>query len=123
MLQWQVEGADTVTISGVGTVNPKAGTATVTPAQTTTYTLTATNAKGQATQAVTVTVTLGAVQILNFQAAPLNINAGQTSTLQWQTQNADTVTISGVGTVGQSGSTDSRLSRHLLRSLEQVSSG
>lgn len=104
VLQWQVEGADTVTISGVGTVNSKAGTVTVTPAQTTAYTLTATSPKGQATQVVTVTVTPGAVQILNFQAAPLNINAGQTSTLQWQTQNADTVTISGIGTVAQSGS-------------------
>ncbi len=48
----------------------------------------------------------GGLQIVNFQANPAVINRGQSSTLQWQTQNATTVTISaGVGTVAQNGST------------------
>jgi hypothetical protein len=47
----------------------------------------------------------GGVQIVSFQANPAVINRGQSSTLQWQTQNATSVTISGVGTVAQNGST------------------
>lgn len=107
-LAWTVQNADTVQITSIGNVNPKQGTATVSPTQTTTYTLTASNAQGQVTSVQTVTVGTGGqngVQIVNFQGNPLTINAGQSSTLTWTTTNADTVTISGVGAVSPNGST------------------
>src|SRR5262249_30650940 len=55
-LSWNVTGAQSVTIdSGIGAVSA-ASSKTVSPAQTTTYTLTATNSGGNATARVTVTV-------------------------------------------------------------------
>ncbi len=106
-LAWQVENADSVEITGLGTVNPQAGTASVSPIQTTTYKLTARNGAGEVNESVTVTVTQQAQPaVLSFQASPASIAAGQASTLTWQTQNADQVTISGgVGAVAQNGST------------------
>ena len=105
-LAWQVENADTVEITGLGQLNPKADTATVTPAQTTTYTLTARNTSGTATATVTVTVVQPQVKIQSFQANPSSINAGQSTMLIWQTTNADQVSISGVsGPLPTSGST------------------
>lgn len=104
VLSWQVENADTVEITGLGQVNPKAGSATVAPTQTTTYTLTARNSKGEVTAAQTVTVMQAPVRILSFTASPASIGAGQSSTLQWQTQNADNVTITNVGAVAVNGS-------------------
>ena len=56
-LVWEVRDADEVTISGIGSVDPKAGTSTVTLSQTTTYTLTAKNRVSQASATVTVEVT------------------------------------------------------------------
>ena len=55
VLAWQVTGAFSVNISGVGTVD-SSGQVTVPVAQTTTYTLTATNLFGSSTAHVTVTV-------------------------------------------------------------------
>ncbi|MSV34541.1 MAG: OmpA family protein [Bryobacterales bacterium] len=43
-------------------------------------------------------------QIINFTANPTAINAGQSSTLRWQVINADTVSITSLGTVALSGS-------------------
>ena len=55
LLSWQVSGATAISIDGgVGTVT--GAQASVSPQDTTTYTLTATNEGGSATQAVTVTV-------------------------------------------------------------------
>jgi hypothetical protein len=106
VLAWQVENADTVSISPqLGQVNPQAGTATVAPVQTTSYTLTATNKNGSVNETVTIAVNTPGVAVLSFQANPTNILPGQSSTLIWQTQNADTVTISGIGSVSQNGST------------------
>jgi hypothetical protein len=59
-LTWTVEGADSVTISPApGKVDPKTGSSSVTPAQTTTYILTATGPGGTVNAAVTVTVAPG----------------------------------------------------------------
>lgn len=54
-LTWQTSGAETLTITpDVGAVEGAAGSVTVNPATTTTYTLTATNAQGPATSQVRV---------------------------------------------------------------------
>ena len=64
--------------------------------------------RGTVTQATTVTVgavVAGAPQIVRFEANPLSIAPGGQSTLSWTTNNATTVSISGVGTVTANGST------------------
>ncbi|MGD0352703.1 MAG: hypothetical protein ABSB38_04320 [Dehalococcoidia bacterium] len=55
ILSWHVTGANTVVITGLGTV-PSSGSAPVSPASTTTYTLTAINDFTTTTGSVTVTV-------------------------------------------------------------------
>ncbi|NWF85224.1 MAG: OmpA family protein [Bryobacteraceae bacterium] len=106
VLSWQVLNADEVEISGIGKVNNAAGTTQVAPAQTTTYRLTARNKAGEATETVTVTVqepVIPQVRILSFQGTPASINFGESSSLVWETENADTVTIDGIGTVRPTG--------------------
>ncbi|MGC8792453.1 MAG: PKD domain-containing protein, partial [Bryobacteraceae bacterium] len=84
---------------------PRAGTTTVAPARTTEYRLTARNRTSEVSETVVVVVEQPQVRILSFYASPANIMEGESSTLYWQTENAETVTISGVGNVPASGST------------------
>ena len=105
-LRWEVDGADTVTITpgAAGNVDPKTGTLDVAPAQTTTYTLTAKGAGGTVTANTTVTVSAGpGPQIIRFAASPTNLTGGESSTLSWTTQGASQVSISGIGTVDANG--------------------
>jgi hypothetical protein len=102
ILSWVVQNATTVTISGItGNLNPNSGSTQVTPAATTTYTLTATGSGGSTVTAqAVVTVQAGTApgpQIITFNGSPLSITAGGTSTLNWTTANATSVTISGLG--------------------------
>lgn len=103
-LAWQVENADEVSIAGIGAVDAKAGQVSVSPADTTTYRLTAKNKKGELNATVTVTVERAVARVLNFSASPMTITAGQSSTLSWSTENAEAVDISGIGTVAVQGS-------------------
>lgn len=103
-LSWSVENADTVSIDGIGNVNANAGTTNVAPTATTVYRLTATNSQGSVSETVTVSVTRPDVRILFFSATPMTVVAGQSTTLSWQTENAEEVEISGIGAVAQSGS-------------------
>lgn len=98
-LAWQVLNADEVEITSLGKVNPQAGTGQVTPTETTTYKLTAKNKVSEVSETVTVTVEKPGVRILNFTASPANIPLGQASNLVWQTENAERVTITGIGNV------------------------
>jgi hypothetical protein len=108
-LSWNVPNATSVTISGgVGSNLPAAGTATVSPTQTTTYNLTATGSGG-ATLTASVTVTVGASKpvIVRFQAAPTSISSGASSSLSWATTGASTVSITpNVGNEPVNGSTN-----------------
>jgi len=104
-LVWQIENAESAEISGIGRVDPRAGASTVAPTRTTEYRLTARNRAGEVSETVTVVVEQPQVRILSFYASPTNIMAGESSTLFWQTENAETVTLSGVGAVAASGST------------------
>ena len=107
-LTWIVQGASGVSINnGVGNV-ANSGSTQVSPTATTTYTLTATGPTGPITATAIVTVGAGGVgnpQIVRFEANPLNIQPGQQSTLSWTTNGANTVSISGVGSVTPNGST------------------
>ena len=101
-LCWQVNGATSISISpGVGSNLNANDCATVSPQQTTTYTLTATNATGQI-QANT-TVNVGALQILSFTATPsFSLVQGAPVVLAWQTLNATSVIIIGADLTTQS---------------------
>ena len=102
-LSWKVLNADSVTISTIGSVQAS-GNASVSPTTTTTYQLTAKNATGEDNATATVVVTQAQVQITACSATPTNIMAGETSTISYQTVNASQVSITGVGTVANSGS-------------------
>ncbi|HTT63992.1 MAG TPA: OmpA family protein [Bryobacteraceae bacterium] len=105
-LAWNVPEATSVNISGVGSGLNPAGTTTVKPAQTTTYTLTATGQGGQTiTASVTVTVGSSNPAIIRFAASSYNITPGQNTLLSWTTRGAATVSIdNGVGSVATNGS-------------------
>ena len=94
-LCWQVTGAASISITpGVGSNLNANDCATVSPSQTTTYTLTATNSQGQIQGNVTVNV--GQVRILSFTSDPVTSTAaGNPVVLSWQTQNATSVVIVG----------------------------
>jgi len=98
-LSWTTSGATTVTISpNVGSVTPN-GSTSVSPTQTTTYTLTASSADGHSVSApVTITVSGAAVpQIVTFVATPQNISPGQSTKICWQVTGATSISINGVG--------------------------
>jgi OmpA family/K319L-like, PKD domain len=98
-LVWQVENATTVTIDqGVGN-QQGVGTQDVMPAQTTTYTLTASNSAGSVTATATVTVTQSA-KITSFTAnPPVSPAPGSSVVLTCLATNATSVTIAGAGTL------------------------
>ena len=104
-LQWRIANADSATLMpGPGAVNAKSGSLVVTPANTTTYTLTAKNAISQAVGNVTVVVQNPVPKILVCTAVPMTINQGESATLYFDTVNATSVNISpGVGNVGLNG--------------------
>lgn len=104
-LSWQVQNADEVEITSLGKVNPQAGASQVSPTDTTTYRLTARNKSGELSESVTVTVDRPTIRIISFRAAPTSIKPGETANLVWETENADTVTISGIGNVQPTGTT------------------
>jgi CubicO group peptidase (beta-lactamase class C family) len=103
-LNWDVAHVGTVSIApGVGTRMAQ-GSVTVSPAATTTYTLTATGSSGTRTASVQVTV-LPKGRIDSFSASPTAIAGGGSSQLQWATTDATQVSIdNGVGTVPVDGS-------------------
>jgi hypothetical protein len=96
-LNWVVDNATGVSISGgVGTV-ALTGTQNVTPTATTTYTLTATNTFGSVTATATVTViVIPPPTITSFTASPSpSTGAGARVTLSCDTANAVNVNIAG----------------------------
>ena len=104
-LTWNVTGATAVTIApGLGSVALQ-GSAPVSPTQTTTYLLTASNGGVQQTAQVTVVVGgTSQTQVQYCYATPTNIMPGESATLNWGTVNATSVSISpNVGTVAING--------------------
>jgi hypothetical protein len=106
-LTWQVNNATNISIAPViGNVAAN-GNSGVSPAQTTTYTLTASNPYGTVSADVTVVVNASqnqGPQIVQFSANPGTIDAGQSSTLTWQVNNATNISIAPViGNVAANG--------------------
>ena len=103
-LSWNVSGATSLSISpGVGVVT--GSSAIVSPAATTTYTLTAVNSGGIVQSFVTVTVAVApkAPLITSFAASPVSINQGASTILSWGVTGAASLSISpSVGAVNGS---------------------
>jgi phospholipase C len=96
-LSWRVTNATSFSISPAvasGTLS-LTGSATVTPAQTTTYVGTATDANGKAaTSSVVVTVVpQGSAPSMTLTLSPTVVAAGQTTTLTWASTNSTSVAI------------------------------
>jgi hypothetical protein len=105
-LQWEITGASSANIDQ--NVGPVAlmGNVPVTPAATTTYTISATNKYGTTTASAQVivrgnaTTPTGAPQTYNLpivtvlKVEPANILSGQTAMLTWEVQNSFDITIS-----------------------------
>ncbi len=100
---WEVQNADQVEISGIGSVDPNNGTSSLTLDETTTLTLTARNPKREVSQSVTVRVLTPQPRILRFSASPMTAKPGESVTLIWETAEADRVTIDGLGSVEPNG--------------------
>ncbi|WP_243300791.1 putative Ig domain-containing protein [Geothrix oryzisoli] len=119
ILAWDASLASGVFSSVTLTANPAdatlgtgpfglSGTKNVSPAVTTTYTLSATPAAGGAPVIRTAGVTVGTapVSITSFTAAPAPTTYGGTSTLSWSyTGLADTLTLNGANVLGSTSAT------------------
>ena len=106
-LRWTTSGADSATLDpggeAIAAAELAAGSKTVTPSASTSYTLTARGAAGTASASATVTIG-GAAPVpaptATLAADPATITSGGSSTLRWTTTNASSVTIDqGVGAV------------------------
>jgi len=105
-LSWNVLGAYSIRIDPAVGIVKTTGSINVTPASSTTYTLSATNSGGtvRAAEEVHVLPPAPLGPAINwFAISPSSILAGNPATLSWSTTNANKVTISGIGSVAASG--------------------
>jgi len=106
-LTWNSSNATSCSIDhGIGSVG-LSGSIAVSPAFTTTYSITATGFGQTATDSVTVTVSSSPEPpTVNINATPATINPGGSSTLSWVSTNATSCSIDhGIGSVAVIGST------------------
>ena len=108
-LSWSSTYADSATIDpAIGNV-PVNGSMTVSPNETTTYTITVQGPGGSATASATVTVSSSQPPSVTFSADPEVILPGEPSTLSWTTTYATTCSIDpGIGSVPVNGSIEVR---------------
>jgi len=111
VLGWNVSNATNIIIDqGVGTVNAT-GSATITPAATTTYSLIAVNASGTTTRSVTVAIAGASVSTpfvgvpqIQLSVTPTGITPKGTAVLSWSVVGATSAAIdNGIGNVPPSG--------------------
>jgi PKD repeat protein len=105
-LSWSTGGTGVTIDNGLGS-RPANGSVGVTPAATTTYTLTVNGTADGTPRTGQVTITVGGTPAptATFSASPTSITAGQSSTLTWTSSNATTVSIdNGVGSQALNGS-------------------
>ena len=107
-LTWNTTGCDHVSISSIGNVNQD-GSQNVYPSDDTTYVLTAYAYSGNSTTR-TVYVYVDNNQnnntctVSSFYASPSSITSGSATTLSWNTNNCNSVYVSNIGNVNNSGS-------------------
>ena len=92
-LSWKVTDSTDVSINeGIGEVDAT-GSIDVSPASSTTYTLTAEGGGSMASAQITVTVEADELDIVFFEADPEEVASGEVSTLSWETAGATEVKI------------------------------
>ncbi len=102
---------------------PLNGSLSVSPARTTTYTVTVRNSSGYRRASAKVTVK-PALPSVTFGASPDSVSQGQSATLSWTTGNATTVSINqGIGTVALNGSRSVSPSATTIYTLTAAGSG
>jgi hypothetical protein len=102
ILTWTTANAASVSISpGVGTV-ATTGSTTVTPAATTTYTLVA-NGKSGSSVSSTATIAVRPRVSPTINVSQAEIQRGQAASLSWNAPGAVSVSITGIGSVNNSG--------------------
>jgi hypothetical protein len=104
VLRWSsIKGASVTIDHGIGTVSAS-GSLSVSPAEMTTYTITASDGQGR-TISDQVTITVYQHPTVTFTADPMTMTQGQSSALSWRSTDADAVTIDqGIGNVDLSAS-------------------
>ncbi|MBT7698039.1 MAG: sugar-binding protein [Desulfobacterales bacterium] len=104
-LSWTTTNATSVSIdNGIGSVALN-GSFEVNPSETTTYIITASNPDLSVTAQQVITVTHNPPQVADFSVSNSEINYGDSVTLSWNVQNAESIYISnGIGEVASSGS-------------------
>jgi len=103
-LTWTSTDADSCSIdNGIGSLDTS-GSLEISPTETTVYTITGTGPGGTATASATVTVN-HPLPTVNIFAIPGSIMPGESTTLSWTTEYADSISIdNGIGPVATSGS-------------------
>jgi hypothetical protein len=94
-LQWVVQNATTVTIDNSIGIVGLTGSHSISPAATTLYTITASNANGTVSAQTTLTV-ITSVKILSFTATPTSTTSGGPAVLVCETAGAVSVNVNGV---------------------------
>lgn len=105
MMSWNIRNAENITISGIGTVGAR-GERVITPDISQTYVLTAESDTDS--ERFEAAVQVGETRELKrptvtFSASPGRITIGTPVELKWTTGNAETVSIDGIGQVGEAG--------------------
>jgi peptidoglycan-associated lipoprotein len=102
-VSWETNKAKTVEVNGEKV--DKIGAKTVTPSASTTYEVVARRGKKEARDQATINVAAvkPAAPTVSLRAEPNAIDLGKNTVLRWETSNATTVTISGLGEVAASG--------------------
>jgi peptidoglycan-associated lipoprotein len=105
-LTWSSTNAQTATLSGIGSVDTS-GTKQVSPENTTSYTLKVTGPGGNNEASATLTVkSKTPLPRVVIRVSPTSIRAGETATIQWESEFADEVSIEpGIGKSSASGNT------------------
>ena len=103
-LTWEIQNAKNASISEIGKVKITSGSREEKPQKTTTYILSAAGEKDRQEKTITVEVNIPPVKIVSFKAEPSTVDKGKSSTLTWETENAEKVTIDEIGEVESSGS-------------------
>jgi hypothetical protein len=107
-VRWSTSAITELTIdNGIGKVTPGVGSVQVSPTVTTIYTATGSGQGGTVTATATVTITANSELAVSLAASKTTVQNGETTTLQWSSQNAMSVTISPApGLVNLSGTVD-----------------
>jgi len=90
-LSWAVSNATSLSVSGIKVVS--GNNLVVSPTNTTTYLLTATNAYGSSTASITLTVQTTLPVITDFFADPYSVLPGGSTTLRWYVSQADSIKL------------------------------